>query len=703
MTLDNRSMHLLSILQQSPTALSMKQLVEQMNVSQRSIYYDMERINDWLEGKSLQPIQNKRGKGFYLESETKETLNQPATQKRWTYHFSSEERRLLISTVLLLQPENTSMNHWMELTGVSRGTVAKDVKAIKQDLNEAGLYLHYKKNVGYRLDGSEETKRRYLSDIFTTVLAQSESENIRNEIQKIVWNQQQESQADEMNRETVKRLLYQTEEDIGMTFTDAMMEVLSLQVVILLRRIKENQLVSVNQEEKAVLHETAAYQGAVHLSQRLQEHFDVQIPEEETYFLTMALLGSKVHHDEFPERMEEELKGLRQVIQRMIRDFQTYACVVFDQTKELENNLMAHLKPTYYRLKYGVNLSNEWSNQIQEKYSEIYRLTERTIYHLEYYVGKKIPEEEIAYIAIHFGGWLTREKKQVETQYKAVIVCENGIGTSNMVKTQLENMIIGLEITDTLSIREFHQFTEPVDVIFSTNYIKPKDTPVIHVPVIMKNQDKEHVLEQMNELFTNTTSELTKQEQLMSIIDQHATVHNRAGLKEELSQFFEQKTSSVKEPDQPMLTELLVKENLLAKDRVSNWEEAIRIAAAPLLEQQSIEKSYVEAMIDTVHELGPYIVIAPRIAIPHARPEAGVNRLSMSLLRLKEPVWFSEKEKHKAQLVFVLAAIDNQTHLKALSQLTEILSNEENITKLIEMETNEEVMELIQSQTVHQN
>ncbi|TGB02429.1 BglG family transcription antiterminator [Halobacillus salinus] len=700
MMLDNRSMHLLSILQHSSTPLSMKQLVEQMNVSQRTIYYDLERINDWLKEKSLPPVQRDRGKGLFLQTESKEIINEPAPQQKWHYHFSPEERRLLISASLLMQPEQASMQHWMEITWVSRGTVANDVKQVKKEFANSGLDLSYKKNTGYQLEGPEETKRRYLSDLFSTVLSQSESDTIRSEIQKMVWNT--ESKSDDLNRETVKQLLFETEKDMGMTFTDAMVEALALQVVTMLSRIKEQQLVTVNPEEKEVLSQTKAYQGAVHLSKSLQEHFDMEIPTEETYFLTMALLGSKVHHDEFPERTEEELKGLRQVIQRMIHDFQTYACVVFDNVKELENNLMAHLKPTYYRLKYNVTPSNEWSSQIKEKYSEIYRLTQRTIYHLEYFVGTSIPEEEIAYIAIHFGGWLTREKKQVETRYKAVIVCENGIGTSNMVKTQLENMVIGLEITATLSIREFHEFKEPVDVIFSTNYIKPKETPVIHVPVIMKNHDKEHVLKQMNELFENPSNAMSKNEKLLALVEKHATIHNKDALLEDLDLFFEQKTPTRKELDQPMLTDLLVSENIAVRDSVSDWEEAVRLASAPLLEQHAIEESYVEAMIQSVKELGPYIVIAPRIAIPHARPEAGVNKLSMSLLRLKEPVWFSEKEKHKAQLIFVLAAIDNQTHLKALSQLTEILSSEESITKLIESDDQQEIVDLIQNQLVEQ-
>ncbi len=44
-------------------------------------------------------------------------------------------------------------------------------------------------------------------------------------------------------------------------------------------------------------------------------------------------------------------------------------------------------------------------------------------------------------------------------------------------------------------------------------------------------------------------------------------------------------------------------------------EKAITIASQPLLQEQIIEQGYVQAMIDSVNELGPYIVIAPEIAL----------------------------------------------------------------------------------------
>ncbi|GAA0370444.1 PTS sugar transporter subunit IIA [Bacillus horti] len=132
-----------------------------------------------------------------------------------------------------------------------------------------------------------------------------------------------------------------------------------------------------------------------------------------------------------------------------------------------------------------------------------------------------------------------------------------------------------------------------------------------------------------------------------------------------------------------MLDQLLQEEFIQLKGHVLDWKDAIRVAAQPLLDNGAIEAEYVQAMIRSVEELGPYIVIAPKIALPHARPEQGVKRMGMSLLTLKEAVPFSEKKEHEVQLIVVLAAVDDKSHLKALSQLSMLLSEGDNTDKLI--------------------
>ncbi|MGO0174751.1 PTS sugar transporter subunit IIA [Bacillus licheniformis] len=146
-----------------------------------------------------------------------------------------------------------------------------------------------------------------------------------------------------------------------------------------------------------------------------------------------------------------------------------------------------------------------------------------------------------------------------------------------------------------------------------------------------------------------------------------------------------------------MLKDLLTDETIQMADQIKGWEEAIQTAAKPLLDKEVILKEYTDAMIDNVKTMGPYMIIGPEIAIPHARPEKGVQKVGMSLLKLKEPVYFLDDEQYPVRLLFCIAAVDHTTHLKALSQLTRLLSNKENQDSLKETESLEHIKRLIEA------
>ena len=81
-------------------------------------------------------------------------------------------------------------------------------------------------------------------------------------------------------------------------------------------------------------------------------------------------------------------------------------------------------------------------------------------------------------------------------------------------------------------------------------------------------------------------------------------------------------------------------------------------------------------MIATVEQLGPYIVIAPGIALAHSRPSPAVRRAGISLVTLAEPVEFGHRQNDPVSLVVGLAAPDDEGHVTALATLAEFLSDE---------------------------
>ena len=129
-------------------------------------------------------------------------------------------------------------------------------------------------------------------------------------------------------------------------------------------------------------------------------------------------------------------------------------------------------------------------------------------------------------------------------------------------------------------------------------------------------------------------------------------------------------------------------------ESAENWEKAIETAAQPLIKNGKIKYGYVENIIKNIKELGPYIILLPGVAMPHARPDENVIESSLSLLKINKGVSFLE-DTEDVKLMFVLAAKDSNSHIDIIEQLTELLGDDEKIERLMNAETVEEVENLI--------
>lgn len=135
-----------------------------------------------------------------------------------------------------------------------------------------------------------------------------------------------------------------------------------------------------------------------------------------------------------------------------------------------------------------------------------------------------------------------------------------------------------------------------------------------------------------------------------------------------------------------MLTNYLSKETMNRATSVESWEEGIRLAAKPLLEKGVIEETYVEAMIASVNKNGPYIVLKDYFALPHAKAGEGVNQVGMALLTLEEAV---DLVGNPVKVFLVLAAVDSSAHLEALSEISELLMNDESYETFLSGDLND--------------
>lgn len=122
-----------------------------------------------------------------------------------------------------------------------------------------------------------------------------------------------------------------------------------------------------------------------------------------------------------------------------------------------------------------------------------------------------------------------------------------------------------------------------------------------------------------------------------------------------------------------MLTSLLTNERITIGTAVG-WVDAVRVAAQPLVEDGSVELSYIEKIIENIAApSGTYMDLGFGFTLAHARPEAGVNRTAVSLMVLEEPVLLADSPDHPVRVVVVLAAHAANDHQSTMAAIAKLL------------------------------
>ena len=140
----------------------------------------------------------------------------------------------------------------------------------------------------------------------------------------------------------------------------------------------------------------------------------------------------------------------------------------------------------------------------------------------------------------------------------------------------------------------------------------------------------------------------------------------------------------------------LIRPNLVTVDvEVESWQEAICAVGQLLVDDHAVEERFTQAMIDMAIEFGPYFVIAPGVALPHARPEDGVIKSSIAVITLSKPVEFGNIDNDPVFLVIALAARDKTEHVNGLAELAHVLEDQAKLEKIKACKDDEELLSIL--------
>ena len=140
-----------------------------------------------------------------------------------------------------------------------------------------------------------------------------------------------------------------------------------------------------------------------------------------------------------------------------------------------------------------------------------------------------------------------------------------------------------------------------------------------------------------------------------------------------------------------LLQDLLSEDNVSFHYPAETWEDVIRHGGQLMVDAGFTEPTYTEAMIDVVRDMGPYIVLAPGLAMPHARPEMGAKQVGTALVTLEKPIDFGSSENDPVSVAVFLCAPNKEEHIQLLTDIATLFEDEEFLDAAVNFESIEDV------------
>ena len=430
------------------------------------------------------------------------------------------------------------------------------------------------------------------------------------------------------------------------------------------------------------------YQLAVELTRRYSASFS------ELSYLSAWLLSISVSN--FTENTRDRLL-ISSLVNTFINRFLVLSGLDGIPTTDLFKKVYAHFRAAFYRVSFNIPIGNPYLDRIKQEYPELLVFVEQALKPIEKQLNIQFNSDEIAYLAIHFAGIYTDDNK-VSATYKALIVCDNGVGISTIMYNELVKLFDNIEFYLPMSFAEFQIFNAPFDFIF-TNKISMDFSeytiPIYRINPIMNEIEKLQLKAKVNHQISPDKEVLTRVDLLLSITKKYSHVENEALLREALLEYCMDDISRIKIENTLKdihLKDMISPRMIRAKEKAENWQEAVSKAAQLLVGEKIVETSYLMKLLfaDNVTRF----VIMPGIALPHATPESDVNQYGLSIITLETPVIFGEN-KDPVSIVLCLAAKEDRKHITAMKELVELLQLSNFTDRILDMDSSEEIYQYL--------
>lgn len=634
-----RQIFLLEFLLKQHEYLSANQLAEKYGVSTKTVYQDIDKLNDFFdEGELKSRIVKVPRKGIKLSAgeERKKIHSLLLVNKHESgvQDFSPEYRESELIKRLFINQEELDIYNFAEEMYVTESTVHRDIDKLEKNLGQFNLKIRIKHDQLF-VDGDEWNIRKALQ----SYVIQAQSLGREEKIERFF------SEKDiEICYEAISRLSQKYHHQ----FSEEYSCLLLVECLVFKKRTENNNCLTERTSNliNDLNHLEVYFFSGELLESIINKSFSEISPYEiEAMAYSLLAYGFSIQSADYIQNIEHQVNELINKVSNLLS---------LDLSKDNHLKLMLsnHISKMIFRLRNQIYITNPALEEIKKQYSSLFNVIWIAIRGLSKYYEINISNEELAFIVIHFQ--LAIEK--IVKPLNIVVICQNGIATSELIMSKLHKIFDSDAKITNINAREldFYDLSN-IDLIISTIALPEVKVPVIEVsPILTKDEIEsirsfysEHMTDNYTLMRTSLDGRKFNLESLQTLIKKPSLIRETVKSKKEC-------------------IEKMIRECDATNRRIKEFKESI-------LERETLGSTSVYT----------------GVALPHCDPRF-VEQSELIVMTLDKPINWG---KNNVKLIILIAVAENDIPIfkDSLIALYSVIENQELMNELVQLENGDEI------------
>jgi PRD domain protein len=676
-----RYFEIINLVINSNDEITVKDISNLYNITERSIRYDIDELNVFFQeknNKDIIEINNNRLKILYSENEIEDIVE---NIKEKEYFLSENERVNILSYEIFLSKNEFILQYFTEKYNLSKTTVRYSLKELNKIISEYGLVIDMNNNRGYKIIGSEINIRKYIINILREYIKNTKEKKIEYDpLKKIIQKFYKKSRIEE-SKNIINKILDYT----GKTISDEAFETLQLFLFISVIRNKNGHEIEEDVENEIFLSKTMEFSKIREILEKIEN-----IKEKDIHYFVDFFLGSYSYNLEYSYFLNWIL--IESLIDQFIKLLSDKLKVNLTEDKILRKELLNHIKPAIYRMKNKFKLTESILSEVKKQYMELFIKTKSSLKIISDFIDLSFDEDEAAFITVMIQRAIMRNNPStlLKKDPNILIVCGLGYSSSRFLYENINNRF-QVNIIDIIPFNQLenYNYLKKADIIISTLDFKLDGMDVITVNAVMNEKD---ILKLKNYGLPEKKSKI-KLSELLSIIKK---VPDETELKKQLMRNFGENIyddMGEKSETGKSFVELLSEKSIKLNVAANNLDEVIEITGQTMIDSGLVKEEYTDELKNQIIQYGKYILVGDKTILPHGQLLKNVRETGFSLITLKKGIDFFGSE---IKIVICLASRNKDEHLRAILELNRYLKNPDFENELLNKESPEEIADYLE-------